>query len=123
MPRSRKMGEVFGRATFSGPAGRRRTLRLLVDTGSTYSWLPTRLARYLGAVPQRRIGFEMANGREVWRPVGILDVAILGRRAPTVIVFGRRGDGSHLGLHALEGLTLYVDSARRRLRRGRKARA
>ena len=61
--------------------------------------------------------FRLADGREVERPVGEAILEAEGLWGATRIVFARPGDGSLLGLHALEGLGLEVDPGDRTLRR------
>lgn len=116
------MGEVYARVTLIGPAGRKR-LRLLVDTGSTYSWVHADRLREVGIRPDDEFSFDAVDSVDVTRPVGEGVVEYGGDSRTTVVVFGRRGDGEVLGLHALEGLALKVDPVRRRLTKGRRLRA
>ena len=118
----RSMGEVYARVNLVGPAGRKR-LRLLVDTGSTYSWVREDRLRDLGIRPVDEYAFDTVQELEVARPIGEGVVEYGGDARTTVVVFARRGDGEVLGLHALEGLALEVDPANRKLRRRRHLRA
>jgi len=97
--------------------GRWRTLDLLVDTGSTFTWIDGGLLRGLGVVPTRRRRFETIEGRRAERRLGHAVVEYEGEAAPTVVVFGRRTDAQVLGVHALEGLGLAVDPESKRLRK------
>ena len=118
MPRSETMGHTIAR--FRIRSSRRKkgeTLDLLVDTGSTYTWIDARLLRALGVVPTRRWKFETIEGRKAERPLGEAVVAYGGEEATTVVVFGRPTDAQVLGVHALEGLRFAVDPATKRLRR------
>ena len=95
-----------------GPAGR-ETVTMLVDTGATFSAVPSSLAARLGLPPNREGTFEMADGRRLRLPVVEARVRINGRQAPTlaIVTEGR----PLLGAHALEGLGLAVDPSRKRL--------
>jgi len=111
------MGEVHAEATFRGPKGREVRLRLLVDTGSTYTCIPGSLARTLGVRSVGVVHMELADGRSVPRAIGDVDIEIMGRRAPRRLVFGRRGDSSRIGVDTLQGLLLDVEPTTHRLRR------
>src|SRR5438132_12800669 len=81
---------------------------LLVDTGSTLSWVPEEVAARVGIQATEVRTFRLADGREVDRPVGEAIVECEGLRGATRIVFARPGDGSLLGVHALGGVGLEV---------------
>ena len=55
------------------------------------------------------------ENRVIEREIGEAVVECLGRRAATIIVLAEEGD-EVLGLHALEGLGLEVDSVAKQLR-------
>ena len=116
------MGEVYARVTLRGPRGSRR-VRLLVDTGSTYTWVRADRLRELGILPDDEYAFDTVEAQDVTRPVGQAEVGYGGEARWTVVVFAHPGDGQVLGLHALEGLALKVDPVHRRLQKGRKLRA
>src|SRR2546425_9106530 len=89
----RSMGEVYARVNLVGPAGRKR-LRLLVDTGSTYSWVREDRLRDLGIRPVDEYAFDTVQELEVARPIGE-GVVEYGGGAPTKGVgFSRRGGGA-----------------------------
>jgi clan AA aspartic protease len=89
---------------------------LLVDTGSTYTWIKRSRPEELGIKPLDRRRLRTIESKVVEREVGEAIVECLGRRATTIVVFAEEGDAELLGLHALEGLGLEVDPATRRLR-------
>jgi clan AA aspartic protease len=91
------------------------SVETLVDTGATYSTLPTAVLERLGIRPYTRARFELADGREVERDIGYGWVRVAGEAAVTIFVFGTPDDGSLLGAHALEGLRRAPDPAGRRL--------
>ena len=88
---------------------------VMVDTGSEYSWLPGDDLVRLGIAPVRVDRFETADGRVIDRTVGFAMLYAGGRAAPTIVVFAQPGEMMLLGAHALEGLNLRVDLARREL--------
>jgi predicted aspartyl protease len=109
--------ELVLRAT---PAGETKIrIRLLVDTGSTYSWIRERTLRRLGITPFGRLSFTTISGRKVTREVGGLWMEWKGRRGPTTVVFAQPKDEQVLGLHALEGMALQVDPANKRIVKSR----
>ena len=109
------MGHVYATLTCHGTGGT-ASLRLLVDTGASYTWLPAPLLKSLGVRPTRSMPFELGDNRVVRRRVGELLVETQGIRATTVVVFAGPKDANVIGVHALEGLALGVDSRRERLR-------
>jgi predicted aspartyl protease len=111
------VGEVYAEATFRGSKGREVRLRLLVDTGSTYTCIPGTVARALGVRSVGVVHLDLADGRSVPRAIGDVDIEIMGQSAPRRIVFGRRGDSSQIGVDTLQGLLLDVEPTTHRLRR------
>ncbi len=101
--------------------GRRGTksLDLIVDTGSVYTWIPGRLLERLGVAKAERVTFTTIEGRRVRRTVGEAVVEYDGAARHCVVVFGRPGDASVLGVTALENLALEVDPATKQLRRSK----
>ena len=89
---------------------------MLVDTGSTYTWIRRSKLRGLGIRPMGRRKFRTIENRIIEREIGEAVVECLGRRATTVIVFAEERDNEVLGLHALEGLGLEVDPITKQLR-------
>ena len=91
-------------------------LELLVDAGSTYTWIRNdRLVR-LNISPIGRRRFRTIEGRIIVREIGEAVVECMGRRATTIVVFAEKNDSEVLGLHALEGLGLEVDPITRQLK-------
>jgi len=111
------MGFVFADVTLRGPGGS-RTLRMLVDTGSTYTWVPRALARELGALERGVVHLRTADNRVVERILAELEVEVLGRRGTRFIVFALEGEEPLLGTDTLEGLLLEVDPTQKALKRG-----
>jgi predicted aspartyl protease len=109
------MGEVFAEVQLVSN-GRALRKRLLVDTGATFTWIHESDLKRLGIERTDWERFETIAGRRARRSLGVVQVQLLGRSVPTVVVFAKRSDAEVLGLHALEGLRLEVDPVGRKLR-------
>lgn len=91
------------------------TVRMLVDTGATFSVISPRLARALGIRrPRRSVRVRLADGRRVRLGADVAVFRIDGREAPTTILVGKV-DEPILGVEALEALGLVVDPRRKRV--------
>lgn len=91
-------------------------IRLLVDTGSTFTWIQEEPLRDLGVRPQRVREFTTIENKGIPRSIGEVIVEYHGESKTTVVVFATPKDAEVLGLHALEGLCLEVDPVNRRLK-------
>ena len=89
--------------------------KVLVDTGSEFTWIPTPMLEQLGVERERTQRFLIADGRVLERSIGIAIVHAEGTLTPDWVVFAESGDMALLGAHSLEGLNLRVDPAARRL--------
>ncbi|MDP3768335.1 MAG: retroviral-like aspartic protease family protein [Dehalococcoidia bacterium] len=91
------------------------TVRMLVDTGATFSVIPDRLARAVGIKRlARSVAVRLADGRRVRLDAGVAIFRIDGREAPATILVGEVAEPV-LGVETLEALGLTVDPRRRRL--------
>jgi predicted aspartyl protease len=102
---------------------REKTIRipkLLVDTGSEYTWILEKTLKKIGITPEKKdISFIMANGQIVTRNVGFGIIRIDKYFTIDEIVFAQEGDMQLLGARTLEGLNLMVDSRRKKLVKAR----
>jgi predicted aspartyl protease len=90
--------------------------RLLVDTGSEYTWVPEATLEKLSVGREKKdIEFVMANGQRITRSVGFAIVRVGKNFTVDEIVFAEKGDLLLLGARSLEGLKLTVDSRRKKL--------
>ncbi len=96
--------------------GRSIDVVFVVDSGAIYSVVPSEVLRSIGIEPEERETFWLADGRKVRRDVGWALFEIRSRRAPSRVIFGRRGDACLLGMVTLEELGLSLDPLKRRLR-------
>lgn len=99
----------------ASPGGESRRLEALVDTGATYTWIPTSILRELGVEPEFKMPFVMADGRRVERDTAQIVVRIDGRERYSPCIFGDEGSMVLLGVVTLEELGLGVDPVNRRL--------
>ena len=92
-------------------------LELIVDTGSTLTWVPAEVLEGLGHQPVGKQRFRTVDGSTVERPVGDAPVECEGQRGFVGVVFGGPGDASLLGVTALERLGLEVNPSTGTLRK------
>jgi clan AA aspartic protease len=98
------------------PQGQRfRAVEALVDTGASYTSLPSGLLRELGVAPHGQRPFLLATGDTVVRDVGRTWVRIDGQTEMTIVVFGDDGASPLLGAVTLEEFGLGVDPIARKL--------
>lgn len=102
------MGHVVANAELS--ARRSAKVRLLVDTGPTFTVIPSSLARRLRATPlPRRFRVELADGSVGSLRACSIGVRIARRFGPTIaLVVGEKAEPL-LGAETLETLGLKVD--------------
>jgi aspartyl protease family protein len=90
-------------------------LDALVDTGSTYTWVPRDLVEQIGLSAQFQREFETADGRVIVRDVAVARARLDGRILPTLVVIADPGDSALLGVVTLEEFGLGVDTVNQRL--------
>ncbi len=91
-------------------------LRALVDTGSTFTWVPRDVLERLGVIPEQEWPFELADGREQRYPVAWVQIRLEERHEqPTIVVFAPPGSEPILGVVTLEEYLLAVDPVHHRL--------
>jgi predicted aspartyl protease len=90
--------------------------RALVDTGSEYTWIPARTLEKIGVAREKKdLVFTMANGQTITRSVGFAILRVEKNFTIDEVVFGEPGDMTLLGARTLEGLSLMVDSRKKKL--------
>jgi predicted aspartyl protease len=90
--------------------------KLLVDSGSEFTWLPAEILERIGVEPQKKdIQIQMANGEILTRTVGFAVLRVDRFFTIDEVVFAQKGDLSLLGSRALEGMNVSVDARRKRL--------
>ena len=96
---------------------RRATIRkVLVDTGSEYTWITTSILEKIGIEREKKdLTFVMANGGHVTRSVGFAVIHAGNTFTVDEVVFAEKGDLLLLGARTLEGLNLTVDPRAKKL--------
>jgi len=105
------MGTFFVNALLATPTRpeRREPVKLLVDSGSTYTWVAAAVLRALSVVPTERRCVVTIAGQVAERDAAEVLITIEGRTLHTVCLFGDAGDLDVLGAYTLEGFGLGVD--------------
>lgn len=113
------MGTFFVACEVASHTERAKTLRIpkmLVDTGSEYTWIDEASLRKLAIPAEKKdLQFVMANGQMITRRVGFAVIAVQGVHTTDEVVFAQPGDLELLGARSLEGLNLRVDSRAKKL--------
>ena len=87
----------------------------IVDTGSTYLWLPEDVLRSLGVQPTLKRRLKLATGQVIERPATEVLVTLNGETLSVVCIFGEAGSDPLLGSLPLEAFSLAVDPVNKRL--------
>jgi predicted aspartyl protease len=113
------MGTFHTKCKIENPTDRKRSIvitKLLVDTGSEYSWVSERSLERIGIDREKKdVAFVLANGQEVTRSVGFAIIRLDKYFTIDEIVFAEPGDLQLLGARTLEGLNLVIEPSKRRL--------
>jgi predicted aspartyl protease len=113
------MGTFYAKGRIENPIDRTRSAvlpKLLVDTGSEFTWVPARTLERIGIKREKKdVSFVLANGEEITRSVGFAIIRLGKYFTIDEVVFGEPGDLTLLGARTLEGLNLTIEPARRRL--------
>jgi len=92
-------------------------IELLVDTGSTYTWVSNVMLKRLGVKARTARRFKTIDGRLLNRKIGEVIIEYMDEKATRIVVFAEKGDAEVLGVDALEGLGLEVDPITKQLRK------
>jgi predicted aspartyl protease len=113
------MGTFYVRRKIENPAERHKAAvvpKLLVDTGSDYTWVPATTLNRLDIDREKKdLPFMMAKGQQITRSVGFAIIRLDKFFTIDEVVFAEKGDLLLLGARTLEGLNLAVDSKRKKL--------
>ena len=91
------------------------TVEAMVDTGSSYTVLPSEVLAQLGIDPAETQMFEMGDGRVVNLDSGVAWVRVEGQEVIGVVVFGGEGTTPLMGAELLQSAGLLVDPGAHRL--------
>ncbi len=115
----KKMGTFRVGCKVVNVADRKKTAtveRLLVDTGSDYTWLPEKVLEKIGVERVKKdIKLVMANGRTITRSAGYAILHSDAFETVDEVVFAKQGDLLFLGARTLEGFNARVDSKQKKL--------
>ena len=113
------MGAFYTKCLIENHIDRKKSIvvpKLLVDTGSEYTWIPENLLEKIAVVREKKdLVFVMANGQQVTRSVGFAIICLDKFFTIDEVVFGEKGDLILLGARSMEGLNLTVDSRQKKL--------
>ena len=111
------MGTFFAEARLAAPQRpeRREPVTLLVDSGSTYTWVAAALLRALSVVPPERRRVVTIEGQVTERDAAKVLISLEGRTLHTICLFGDAGDLDALGAYTLEGFGRGIDRVQRTL--------
>lgn len=113
------MGTFYAKCKIENPVDRTRSAilpKLLVDTGSEFTWAPERTLERIGIKREKKdVSFVLANGEHITRSVGFAIIRLDKHFTVDEVVFGEPGDLTLLGARTLEGLNLTIEPARRKL--------
>src|SRR3984957_12660747 len=106
------MGLTHVTTTFRSLAGRGRGFfaEFLVDTGAIDCLAPAKALRKAGIKPEGKNVYELADGSPVELEYGFARISLMGSETVTPIIFGPEGSEPILGVLALEGLEISVDT-------------
>ncbi|MFQ5882117.1 MAG: retroviral-like aspartic protease family protein [Candidatus Methylomirabilales bacterium] len=96
-------------------SGQPQDVEFLVDTGAAFTWVPEEIAEAVGLVPHDRRVVKVADGRQVERGLAWARITLEARTDLTLCLIGDRHSQPLLGAFTLEGFSLGVDTANRRL--------
>lgn len=116
---AKEMGHTSAKVKVNNPRdeSKQLDLELLVDTGSTYTWIRRSRLIGLGLKPTTKWRFKTIKSRVIERDIGEAILECLGERATSIVAFAEEGDAEVLGVYALEGLRLEVDSVTKGLKK------
>lgn len=99
-------------ASLSGPF---ESIEALVDTGASYTWVPSPALSRLDIVPLFRWQFTLADGTIIERDVTQIVVRLEDQPLFTICIYGDEGSMPLLGAVTLEEFGLGVDPVNKRL--------
>jgi len=112
------LGHTIAKVTLHSPdTSTSEQIELLVNTGSTYTWVSTDVLKRLNVEARIDRKFKTTDGRLLERKVGEVLIEYMNEKATRMVVFAGKGDAEVLGVDALEGLGLEVDPITKRLKK------
>jgi len=90
-------------------------VKLLVDTGATYSIIPSDVLERAGVMRLGTMPVRLANGTFIQKAYGFVVMEVQGRLVASNVLFGEKEDFALLGATTLELASLAVDPLGQRL--------
>src|SRR5262249_13084959 len=119
MKRRNRLGTFYVRCKVENHVDRSKAVivpKLLVDTGSDHTWIPSHLLEKIGIEREKKdLSFIMANRQSITGSSGFAIIRLEKYFTTDEVVFAETGDIPLLGAHTLEGLNLTVDPKRKKL--------
>ena len=109
------MGITYIDGTARGPTGTEERVRFLVDSGATYSLLPTPVWEFLGLEPTREQTFTLADGTTLQRRISTCYLILPQGEDYSPVILGEPGDEALLGVVTLEIMGLILNPFSRTL--------
>ena len=111
------MGTFIAEVRIANPASPEKAaeLKLLVDTGSAYTWVAASVLAELGVSPSTTRRIRTIQGHIVERPATEVLLTLDGQTLHTICLFGQPGELEVLGAVTLEQFGLAVDPVQQRL--------
>ena len=100
------MGITYIDGTARGPTGKEGAVSWLVDSGATYTQLPTEVWESIELEPTREQTFTLADGTMVQRRIAECYLVLPQGETHTPVILGEPGDEALLGVVTLEELGL-----------------
>ncbi len=109
------MGITYIDGVARGPTDKEAAVRFLVDSGATYSLLPTPVWQAIGLEPRREHSFTLADGATVQRRISTCYLMLPQGQDYSPVILGEPGDEALLGVVTLEILGLLFNPFNRTL--------
>ena len=109
------MGLTYVEGVLTGPTGKTATVRVLVDSGATYTLVPHDVWTALGLAAKRTLTFTLADGTAVPRAISECHLQLAEGDGHTPVILGEPGGEALLGAVTLEVLGLVLHPFKRTL--------
>ena len=110
------MGVFYSELTVRNEDGDRSLeLEAMVDTGASFTIIPSILLQSIGIRPHRQVSMKPADGSPVEYPLGRAWITLNGETEIALVAFGDDNAQPLLGAHTLETFALTADPYNGRL--------
>ena len=109
------MGITYIDGAARGPTGKEETVTFLIDSGATYSLLPTPAWQSINLEPTREQTFTLADGTTVQRRISTCYLMYPQGEGYSPVILGEPGDEAPLAVVTLEILGLLFNPFNRTL--------